>query len=166
MRPYDERLYDQGRKLTPPVPQSRPRPVVLFISTAVIGIGVLVGCGSNNGDLHNVHGVAATGAAMGGASIAVKCADGLVASTTTNTDGSFSTLARGDFPCLIEVNDGKRKLHSVATSSARVMVTPLTEQLVGALSHEIVDTADFFAKFDASFAPMVSSDLALKKRTP
>jgi len=128
------------------------------MGTAVFSIGMLFGCGSSNGDLHSVHGIVATGAVMSGASIAVKCADGLVASTTTETDGSFSTLARGNFPCLIEASDSKRKLHSVATSSARVAVTPLTEQLVGSLSQDAVDTAAFFATFDASQVGMLSSD--------
>jgi 5'-nucleotidase len=108
-----------------------------------------------------VSGVAATGAAMAGATISIKCVNGSTASTKTATDGSYATMAAGTFPCLLEASDSTHKLHSVAIGSGNVAtanITPLTEQMVAALSADAADTAAFFSKFDGRLASSIRGD--------
>jgi 5'-nucleotidase len=142
-------------------------PTALFLSlvAATISTAALTGCGGSNVSLPsfvNVTGVAATGAAMVNADVQVKCINSMLAANTkTGLDGSFSVTASGGFPCLVEVSDGQRRLHSVANSSSRLAVanvTPLTEQLLASLSQDSADTAAFFARFDNSLAASVSAD--------
>lgn len=127
-----------------------------------LGAVVLAGCGggTNNSGV-SISGVAATGAAMANASFAIKCVGG-TALGTTGLDGSYSAnVGNASFPCLIEVSDGTRKLHSIAQSSTQVAtahVTPLTEQLVGQLS---ADTAAFFAAYADSGAALLTPDKVL-----
>ncbi|MBC7601388.1 MAG: hypothetical protein H7255_01840, partial [Ramlibacter sp.] len=112
---------------------------------------VLVACGGGGDDGLGVVGVAATGAAMASASVSARCASGTATNTaTTSFDGSFVIkVPQGSLPCLIEVSDGTRKLHSIATSNSPINVTPLTEQVVGQISP---DTAAYFASFDSAAA--------------
>lgn len=120
----------------------------------------LAGCGGSSTPVVTVSGVAATGAAMSKATVLIKCVNGQTSSTQTAIDGSFTALATGDFPCMLEASDATRKLHSVATGSGRTAtanITPLTEQMVAALSSESVDTAAFFTAFDASKANAVAT---------
>jgi 5'-nucleotidase len=122
----------------------------------------LLGCGgSSSTSSLAVNGVAATGAAMSGASISVLCVNGALTSAKAASDGSYYVLANGAFPCMVEASDATHKLHSVANasgSSATANVTPLTEQMVASLSSNSADTAAFFAAFDASKAAVVSAD--------
>ncbi|WP_342617071.1 bifunctional metallophosphatase/5'-nucleotidase [Rhodoferax sp. GW822-FHT02A01] len=133
--------------------------LVLSLCIASAAGVVLLGCGGSGGEpAVSVNGVAATGAAMSGASISVICAGGSVASTKSAADGSYAATAIGKLPCLIEADDGSRKLHSVAYgtgNSGTANVTPLTEQLVASLSSDTVDTAAFFSAFDASMAALL-----------
>jgi 5'-nucleotidase len=130
------------------------------VGVALFSSALLFGCGGSS-DGVTVSGVAAAGAAMVNAKVTVKCAAGS-STVTTGADGSYSTFtAGGAFPCLVEVDDGKRKLHSVATgssSTAVANVTPLTEQIIGSLSQDTADTASFFSAFNVSSVAWVSSD--------
>ncbi len=95
---------------------------------------------------------------MANAKVSASCPGGS-GSSTTNADGSFSLpVSGGALPCLIEADDGVRKLHSVATGTPFANVTPLTEQLVASLSQGTADTASFFAAFGASNVNWISSD--------
>ena len=141
----------------------RPGQGLLFsLCAATIGSAVLFGCGgSANVSALTVNGVAATGAAMGGANISVMCVNGLLNTGKTASDGSYSILASGAFPCMLEASDATHKLHSVANgsgSSATANITPLTEQMVASLSSDSVDTAAFFAAFGAAKAATVAPD--------
>ncbi len=104
-------------------------------------------------------GTAATGAAISGGPVAVKCASG-TGTATTNTDGSYTvSVANGALPCLVKVTaaDGT-VLHSVATgtgASASVNVTPATQLIVASLSGR--DPAAYFTAFDATAAAAVTS---------
>ena len=131
------------------------------LCAAVIGSVVLLGCGGSSDSLLTVSGTAATGMAMSGASISVKCVNGQSNTSTTATDGSYSIMASGAFPCMVEASDATHKLHSVANGSGRTAtanVTPLTEQMVASLSSDSVDTAALFAAFGAGSAATVASD--------
>ena len=141
----------------------RPRQgLLLSLCAAAIGSAALFGCGgSTNVSALTVNGVVATGAAMGGANISVMCVNGVLNTGKTASDGSYSILASGAFPCMLEASDATHKLHSVANgsgSAATANVTPLTEQMVASLSSDSVDTSAFFAAFGASKAATVAPD--------
>ena len=131
----------------------RPLAAALFVAAMVFGCG-----GTSPGSGIDLSGVAATGAPMADAKVSVKCAGGS-GSTTTRSDGTYYVgVVGGALPCLIQANDGVRKLHSVASDSTYSNVTPLTEQLIAALSQDTADTASFFESFGAGSVGMVSSD--------
>jgi len=134
--------------------------VALSLCAAALGSLALLGCGggSSGTALLSVSGVAATGAAMSGANISVICVNGTLSSTKAGSDGSYSVLANGAYPCMVEASDATHKLHSVASGSTAANVTPLTEQMVASLPGASADTAAFFAAFDASKAAMLSAD--------
>lgn len=144
-------------------PPTRPaQGFMLALCATVIGSVALWGCGgSSSTPAVTVNGVAATGAAMSGATITVLCVNGQPNTTQTAADGSYSILATGVFPCMVEARDATHKLHSVATGSgnmATANITPLTEQMVASLSSDSVDTAAFFAAFGASKAATLAPD--------
>lgn len=119
------------------------------ISTAVAGlIATLAACGGGGSSVPStlsLSGTAASGAALAGATVDVKCASGS-SSATTNTDGSYSlTVSGGALPCMVRAtsSDQATVYHalvdsSAGTTSAVVNVTPITElimaQAVGATS--------------------------------
>lgn len=126
----------------------------------------LVACGGGDGDSApaapaaslTLTGTAATGGAIAGAPVALKCVTG-TGSGATVSDGTFSiNIAGGALPCTVEVttSDGT-KLHSLATGSgttAVVNITPVTELIVASLAQ--VDPASFHAGFGASSASTVT----------
>ena len=98
-------------------------------------------------------GTAATGAALGNAAVAAKCATGAGAATTA-ADGSFTiTISGGALPCMLRVTSGAVVLHSLAAgsgSSARANVTPVTELAVARFAGDLPATA--YAGFGAANA--------------
>jgi 5'-nucleotidase len=152
-----------GTDMQPSTARAPAQGYVLSLLAAALGALALVACGGSGGSSASVSisGVAATGAAMGGASIAVKCVNGTPASSQTAADGSYSTQATGSFPCLVEASDATHRLHSVAQGSGKTAVanvTPLTEQMLASLSDSTADTAAFFEQFEGSQAGTVSRD--------
>lgn len=146
---------------SPHVLAKSPTPVGVFrpLAAAFFIAAILYGCGGGSASSGvNLTGVAATGAAMANAKVSVKCPGG-TGNSNTRSDGSFVVeVVGGSLPCLIEANDGVRKLHSVAVGSSYVNVTPLTEQLIASLSQDTADTASFFESFGAANVDMVRSD--------
>ncbi|BDT67311.1 hypothetical protein os1_14860 [Comamonadaceae bacterium OS-1] len=131
-----------------------------LLGAMALSATLLVSCvGAGDGDSHNIYlqGVAATGPAMAKASVSVKCTGGS-ATGSTAADGSYALFVdNAAFPCLVEVSDGTRKLHSIADSRsgyAVANVTPLTEQLVGQLS---ADTAAFFDSYSGASSASLSA---------
>jgi len=110
-------------------------------------------------------GTVATGTAIGGAPISIKCQSGN-ASATSTADGAYSVLIPSAAPpCMLQVTnpvDGS-KLHGVATGSAASQVaniTPLTEMSTArALHHE---PAVFFAGFDPAVAASTLTSVNMK----
>ena len=102
-----------------------------------------------------LNGTAASGLAIGGATVTAKCQTGS-GSATTLPDGNYQlAISGGVLPCVLEVvnpaNSGK--LHSVAIGSgvtATANITPLTEMLTARVLGN--DPAAFFAAFDATVA--------------
>jgi hypothetical protein len=114
-------------------------------------IALLGACGGGGGDavVNNtsqvptattLEGTAATGAAIVGGVVLVKCASGNATSPITGTDGSFKVdLSNAVLPCLVKVSykdasGAAQELHSLASTTGTLNVTPLTEMIVAAAS--------------------------------
>lgn len=87
-------------------------------------------------------GVAAVGAPIVGGTVALKCASGATASTTTGADGSWGVaLNNSDYPCSVRVSGGTANganltssLHSVARTAGTTNITPLSDLITGILA--------------------------------
>ncbi|WP_353627679.1 hypothetical protein ABNQ24_06855 [Ralstonia pseudosolanacearum] len=110
-------------------------------------------------------GVAAIGAPIIGGNVMLKCASGTTASTTTNSDGSWSaSLKSTDYPCVAQVQGGKANgkdlvtvLHSVLAAPGVTNITPLTDIMVGVLGKQ--DPATWFASVsNGSLASSITTD--------
>lgn len=113
------------------------------LSLALAGAGLLTvyGCGGGGGSGSSsssltMTGTAATGAAISGGTVAVKCASG-TGSATTNADGTYSvTVTGGTAPCLIKVTSVDASgvstdLYSGIEAGQTVAnVTPLTQMVI------------------------------------
>jgi hypothetical protein len=134
------------------------KPLALGIACA--GLLTIHGCGGGGGVADNdltLSGVAATGLAIDGGTVEVKCATG-AGSGTTLSDGTGKytvTVLGGVLPCLLEVTskDKVTVLHSLAEGtgkSATANITPFTELLVANLSGE--DPSTYFKAFASATA--------------
>ena len=133
----------------------------IAISAAVL---VLTACGGG-GDAppqlttqqsQTISGVAATGAALPGATVNVTCSAGS-GTATTRADGSYSAPITGaSLPCVVTAtsSDGKTVLHSLVAgsgsigSTATANITPLTELLLAQLAGQ--DPAKYVAGFSST----------------
>jgi pimeloyl-ACP methyl ester carboxylesterase len=121
---------------------------------------VLAGCMGTQAP--TISGLAATGAALGNASILAKCASGS-ASGSTAADGSFTLpLNNGQVaPCLLQVTKGSTTLHSFAATTGYVNVTPITDLVVAKALGSDATTA--FTGFNATTATTINSGLVAAK---
>lgn len=103
-----------------------------------------------------ISGVAATGAALPGATVNVTCSAGS-GTATTRADGSYSAPVTGaSLPCVVTAtsSDGKTVLHSLVAgsgsvgSTATANITPLTELLLAQLGGQ--DPAKYVAGFSST----------------
>jgi len=136
------------------------RQVIRLGSALALGI-FLAGCVETESP-PTISGLAATGAALGNASVSAKCVSGS-ATTTTAADGSFALVLNGAqvAPCLLQVTRGSTTLHSYASSTGYVNVTPITDLIVTkALG---ADPAASFAGFNASTAATINGGMAAAK---
>lgn len=97
-------------------------------------------------------GTAATGAAIAGGAIDVKCASGS-GTTTTIADGTYSISITGAaLPCVLHVTAGSTSLYSLAeagsASAVHANITPLSQLVAAQVAGG--DPAALFANFDAS----------------
>jgi hypothetical protein len=129
--------------------------------------GALAACGGGGGDSGGsavptslaLTGTAATGAAIAGQTVDVKCATG-TGSAVTQANGNFSvSISGGALPCVLRVTaaDGTL-LHSVATgggASAVANLTPLTELVVAALT--AAEPGTLYSGFSAGTAGAVTA---------
>ncbi len=148
-----------------PFSRSRPRLVKRASCTLILGVAALIAaCGgsdssSTSTEQVRISGIAATGAAIANAPVTAKCTGGTSAGTATTTaTGTFMVFAPGTLPCLVEVDNGARKIYSVAVGSGNVVnnlnVTPLTDNILGQIS---ADTTDYYARFDAKAAATLTA---------
>lgn len=124
---------------------------------------VLVACGGG-GDIVapvapappgalSISGTAATGAAIVGGTVNVKCAAGTGSPATTSTDGSYTiTVTGGSLPCVLRVDYGTASLHSLVEANGgsvvRANVTPFTQLIAAQVAGG--DPATLYTTFDAS----------------
>ena len=107
----------------------------LFIAP-LLAAALLAACGGGD-DVRRppitLEGLAATGAAVAGKVVTVKCAAGEPATTTTDSRGTFRfELSDRGMPCMLEVDAGGTmgKLHGFTVTSGRVNITPLSSLVV------------------------------------
>jgi len=144
----------------------------LIFATAAIQAALLAACGGGGSDSSTpadggtttptaltISGTAATGAAIAGGKIDVKCAAG-TGTATTIADGSYTvTISGGTLPCVMHVTASDVDLYSLAEggsgNAVRANITPLS-QLVAA---EVVggNPANLFANFDASAQTLLTA---------
>ena len=122
--------------------------------------GVVGGGGGSSAPALQVSGTAATGAALAGANVQVKCGTGSGSATTTNSGSYTVSMTGGALPCIVQVTgttaDGTSiTLHSVVetgtasggNTAAVANVTPVTEMIVARLMAAL--PSDAFASFNA-----------------
>lgn len=127
---------------------------------------LLVACGGGGGSsattptptVLSISGTAATGAAIVGGTVDVKCAVGTGTATSNSTGGYTVSVTSGSLPCLLKVTqaDGST-LFSVATgsgSTAVANINPVTQLVIASLSG--TDPAAYFAGFDSAAAAAVT----------
>lgn len=123
----------------------------------------LTGCGSDDGQTGvsgNITGVAATGNAISGGIVTLKCANGSTVSTTTTVSGNYVLQAdRLTLPCLAQVsfNDSYGSpytLHSYVSAIGTTNITPLTELLTAVLLQH--QPSDIFANINSNAFQMLS----------
>lgn len=132
------------------------------------------GGGTGTGSGSYVSGVAATGMAISGGQVTLKCATGTTPIVSTLADGSYSIdLSSVMLPCIARVSysdsSGQHQLHSLVKSAGTVNITPITDAVIASLTPSGT-AADSFDKFDAAEIKSYSTDRvstamqAVKKR--
>lgn len=118
------------------------KPLALAASLASAAILTIAACGGGGGSSAStssslsISGTAATGAAIAGGTVSVKCTSGS-GTATTNTDGSYTvSINGGTAPCLLKVTATDAKgvttdLYSgVEPGQTTANVTPLTQLVI------------------------------------
>jgi hypothetical protein len=136
------------------------------LATAAIQAALLTACGGGGSSdsaapasatpatpaALTISGTAATGAAISGGLIDVKCAAG-TGTATTIADGSYTvTISGGSLPCVMHVTAGSTELYSLAEggsgNAVRANITPLSQLVAAQVAG--ADPATLFTNFDAS----------------
>jgi hypothetical protein len=139
-------------------------------SLSLVTVASLMACGGGGGDAGSsapssmtFAGTAASGAAIAGGTVELKCAAG-TGTATTGADGKYSlTLTEATLPCALRVTAADGTVyHSVqagtgTSGSFNVNITPLTELLVAKLAG--ADPQGFFDAF-ASGTPVSAEAVA------
>ena len=110
-------------------------------------------------------GTAATGAAMAGATVRVKCVAGTGTATATATGAYTLELSDATLPCVVSAtsSDGATVLHSLANpaggTTQTININPLTELLVARVASSTTATtpASFYSGFGAATAGSVTA---------
>jgi outer membrane lipase/esterase len=134
---------------------------------AVALAALLAGCGGGGGG-PAIDGFAATGAAMSGAAVTAKCVNGPDLSAVADADGLFRLKlpVHDVLPCMVRAvsADGNTTLHSYASQTGRLNVTPLTELTVSkALGADPATAFDSAGRLDSTEADTIGSGLTNAK---
>jgi hypothetical protein len=109
-------------------------------------------------------GIAATGAAMAGATVTISCASGSGTATTAATGSYTTSISNATLPCALRAAsaDGLTVLYSittaVSTGSQVANITPLTHLLVASLAG--TDPATFFSNFSGHASTVTASSVS------
>jgi len=109
---------------------------IKLLIAPLMAAALLAGCGGDDTPRLppiTLDGLAATGAAVAGKVVTVKCAVGDPATTTTDSRGAFRfDLTTQGMPCILEVDAGGTmgRLHGFTFNSGRVNLTPLSSLVV------------------------------------
>ena len=125
---------------------------------AAVVLGLVSGCGGGSDGASPaaaaVSGTAATGAAIVGGLVSMKCVSGTTGIATTGADGSYVlNVNDSTFPCIGRVDytdsaNTRQKLHTFVTAPGTANITPITELLLASLTGST--SVDAFDKFDAA----------------
>lgn len=125
----------------------------------------LTACGSDGGSkpASRITGVAATGDAISGGTVTLKCKGGGSVSTVTAVDGRYTLQAdRLTLPCMAQVSytdmhGSLYTLHSYVLAPGTINITPLTELVTAALlQHQPSDMFD--NHIDLAFTMLAQGD--------
>ena len=141
-----------------------------LLGLAMLVAAVLAACGGGGGgggtssaaSASVVSGMAATGLAISGGQVTLKCVAGTTPAVTTQADGSFSIdLAAVTLPCVARVtytdSTGQHQLHSLVKAAGTVNITPITDAVVANLSSSGKAAASF-DQFNATELKSYSDD--------
>ena len=135
---------------------------IWLTSLSGVGLAMLLtacgGSGSSSADAAktlSITGTTSTGAALAGATLDARCANGTTGSATSAQDGTYTVqISGGTLPCMLratgtDVNGDPITLHSIAdVGTTTTNVTPLTEMVIAAATGATVGTpTDAFATF-------------------
>lgn len=136
------------------LPALPARPALAALTLAAL----LAGCGGDGPPPFSLSGVAATGAAVAGQTVSVKCASGPAATATTDSGGKFDvTLASHELPCMLQVESPTvGRMHGFAATAGRVNITPLTDLIVARAARIAPSTA--FAGLNAPLLGTIGSN--------
>ncbi len=112
----------------------------------------------------SISGLAATGAALGNATVTIKCASGPTLAGKTLADGTFSLdLSGGQVaPCMVRVSNGTVTLHGYASAAGRINITPLTDLVVTKALGS--DAAAAFDAYDSAKGKTIATGLDAAKK--
>lgn len=144
------------------------------LTLSMLFAATLAACGGGDSDVPTaagpavtvkLTGLAATGAALAGATVTAKCTAGADTTVTTAADGSFKlTLGAAQVaPCLLRVVGGNPSvtLYSHAAGAGRVNITPWTDLIVARAASS--SPAAAFAAFDLAKGKAIAAALAAAK---
>lgn len=126
----------------------------------VLAVGLLAGCGGGDSPApasSTISGTAATGAAISGGTVTLKCTAGTASTVTTDVNGNFSVSPSGiTFPCVgrVDYKDSSgisQKLHTFISKSGVANITPISELIVASLTG--TSPANAFDNFDTAVKP-------------
>ncbi len=138
---------------------------IWLTSLSGVGLAMLLtacgGSGSSSADAAktlSITGTTSTGAALAGATLDARCANGTTGSATSAQDGTYTVqISGGTLPCMLratgtDVNGDPITLHSIAdVGTTTTNVTPLTQWILTAATSASGTTPnDAFATFASS----------------
>ncbi len=146
----------------------------LTLVASILAASLLAACGgSDNAPASTISGTAATGAAISGGTVSLKCAAGTVTPATTGANGNYTMSVSGlTFPCVgrVDYKDSSgiaQKLHTFVSGLGVANITPVTELIVanltGGTAASAFDNFDTLVKTKAFTASQLTAAAAAVK---
>lgn len=130
------------------------------IALAVAAMVLLQGCGADNDDGIELHGVAAVGAPLVGANLALQCASGSLGGVVTGSDGAWAITPTKDLvlPCAIEVSGGRVGSASGAENTQRLHALAMAEGVANVTTMSSLQTALLAGQSPAAWFARMKAD--------